>query len=132
MYRTDCAIALLDLGGSSRAKAIELFECTKAATRSDGNQHSSSMGMSGVSRGLSFVSFGHDNSPDAPFKAAFSFAALKKYAEKTDEWFGFSWRLGSPRYVDAAVMLRAGWQYDNVMDAAVKQFLKPGQRTELS
>ena len=65
------------------------------------------------------------------FQGAFSFAALKKYAEKFDEWFGLGWGLGSPKLVDVAVTLKFAWQKDEEMEAATKEFLKRGKRINL-
>lgn len=128
MYRTDCAIALLDLSGAARAKTVELIKAAKSATESDQNQHSVSMGDPEHSRGFSFVSAPESTPPDDVFKAAFSFAALKKYAEKFGEWYGLGWKKGSPRMVDVAVTLKFPWQEDVGMDSAVRQFLAPGRR----
>jgi hypothetical protein len=45
MYRTDVALALLDMSGAGRQKMVELIEKTKAASRLDGKGHSFSMGL---------------------------------------------------------------------------------------
>jgi hypothetical protein len=132
MYRTDCAIALLDMGGRARSKIVELIEAAKSATRADGKQHSVSMGAPEHSRGFSFVSLGDADSTDTVFKAAFGFAVLKKYAERFNEWFGFGWQLRSSTSVDSAIMLRFAWQQDEVMEATVKEFLRPGRRVNLT
>jgi hypothetical protein len=60
------------------------------------------------------------------FPATFRFAALKKYAEKFDEWFGLGWRLASPAVVDVALTLKFAWQKDEVMEAAVKRLPTTG------
>ena len=85
LYRTDCPIALLDMNGKARSKIVEVIDSAKSATRSDGEQHSISMGAPEHSRGFSFVSLPDADSIEAIFQAAFSFAALKKYAEKFNE-----------------------------------------------
>jgi hypothetical protein len=131
MYRTDCAIALLDMSGPARSKTMEVIEAAKSATRGDGKEHSVSTGAPEHSRGFSFVSVADADSVEAVFQAAFSFAALKKYAERFDEWFGLGWRLGSPATVDVALMLKFPWQKDEVMEAAVQQFIRPGRRIDL-
>jgi hypothetical protein len=131
MYRTDCAIALLDMNGEARSKILEIIEAAKSATRADGMQHSISTGASEHSRGLSFVSISSANSPEAIFQAAFSFAALKKYAEKFDEWFGLGWRVGSAKSVEVAITLKFKWRRDEVMESAVQEFLRPGRRIDL-
>jgi hypothetical protein len=89
------------------------------------------MGAPEHSRGFSFVSVAVDDSVETLFQAAFSFAVLKKYAEKFDEWFGLGWRLGSPATVDVALTLKFAWQKDEVMEAAVKEFIRPGRRIDL-
>jgi len=110
---------------------IEAIETAKSETRADGQQHSISMGAPEHSRGFSFVSLADADSVDTVFKAAFSIAALKKYAERFDEWFGMGWQLGSSRSVDVAVALKFGWQRDEKMDAAVQQFLRVGRKIVL-
>lgn len=132
MYRTDCAIALLDMNGPARSKTMEVIETAKSATRDDGKEHSVSMGAPEYSRGFSFVSVADADSLETLFQDAFSFAALKKYAEKFNEWFGLGWRLGSPKSADVAVTLKFEWEKDEVMEAAIKEFLKPGKRINLS
>ena len=132
MYRTDCAIALLDMGGRARSKIVELIKAAKSATRADGKQHSVSMGAPEHSRGFSFVSLGDADSTDTVFEAAFGFGVLKKYAERFNEWFGFGWQLRSSTSVDSAIMLRFAWQRDEVMEATVKEFLRPGRRVNLT
>jgi hypothetical protein len=56
MYRTDVAIALLDMGGAGRQKVVELLEKTKAATRLDGKGHSFSWEEHPVNREDSHLS----------------------------------------------------------------------------
>jgi hypothetical protein len=132
MYRTDVAIALLDMGGPGRQKVVELLEKTKAATRLDGKGHSVSMGGApGQSRGFSFVSAVGERTDEAIFDQAMSFACLKKYAEKYDEWFGLGWHKDSDRVVDIAVVLKGPWVKDEEMEGLVARFLKPGIRIDL-
>jgi hypothetical protein len=131
MYRTDVAIALLDMGGPGRQKVVELLEKTKAATRLDGKGHSVSMGGApGQSRGFSFVSAVGERTDEAIFDQAMSFACLKKYAEKYDEWFGLGWHKDSNRVVDIAVVVKGPWIKDEEMDGLAAQFLKPGIRID--
>jgi hypothetical protein len=131
MYRTDCGIALLDMGGQARANIMEQIEAAKSATRSDGKQHSVSIGAPEHSRGLSFVSVGDAHSVSEVFDIAFGFASLKKYSERYGEWFGLGWQLGSSRSVDAALMLKFAWEENAEMDAAVQELLRPGRRISL-
>jgi len=131
MYRTDCAIALLDMNGKARSKILEVIDAAKSATRADGEQHSISMGAPEHSRGFSFVSLSEANSVEATFQAAFGFAALKKYAEKFNEWFGLGWQVGSAKSADIAITLKFAWYKDEVMEAAVQEFLRPGRRIDL-
>ncbi|MBZ5705101.1 MAG: hypothetical protein LAN63_07080 [Acidobacteriia bacterium] len=130
MYRTDCAIALLDMGGPARSKIMELIETTKSMTRKDNGQHSISLDVPDQSRGFSFLSIPNAGSEGMGFEAATSFAMLKKYAQKLDEWFGLGWRLGSSRSVDVAVTLRFAWEKDDVMEKAVKRFLTAGRKID--
>jgi hypothetical protein len=131
IYRTDCAIALLDMNGKARSKILEVIDAAKSATRADGEQHSISMGAPEHSRGFSFVSLSEANSVEATFQAAFGFAALKKYAEKFNEWFGLGWQVGSAKSVDIAITLKFAWYKDEVMESAVQEFLRPGRRIDL-
>lgn len=131
MYRTDCAIALLDMNGKARSKIVEAIDSAKSATRADGEQHSISLGAPEHSRGFSFVSVSSANSAEAIFQAAFGFAALKKYAEKFDEWFGLGWQVSSTKSVDVAITLKFDWYRDEVMESAVQDYLRPGRRIDL-
>jgi len=131
MYRTDCAIALLDMNGKARSKIVEVIDSAKSATRADGEQHSISMGAPEHSRGFSFVSLPDADSMEAIFQAAFSFAALKKYAEKFNEWFGLGWQIASAKSVDIAITLKFEWHQDAVMEAAIRNYLRPGRRIDL-
>ena len=131
MYRTDCAIALLDMNGKARSKILEVIDAAKSATRADGEQHSISTGAPEHSRGFSFVSLSEARSAEATFQAAFGFAALqKKYAEKFNEWFGLGWQVGSAESVDVAMTLKFAWYKDEVMESAVQEFLRPGRRID--
>jgi hypothetical protein len=132
MYRTDVALALLDMGGAGRRKVVELIEKTKAATRLDGKGHSFSMGITtGQSRGFSFISAVGDRTDEAILDQAMGFAHLKKYAEKCEEWFGLGWHKDSDRVVDIAVTLKGPWVKDEEMEGLAARFLKPGIRVDL-
>ncbi|WP_130420212.1 hypothetical protein [Edaphobacter modestus] len=131
MYRTDCAIALLDMSGSSRAKVVEMVEKSKTATRNDGKGHSVSMGSPEQSRGFSFITAIGENAVEAIYEQAASFAMLKKYSERYDEWFGLGWHRDSAKAIDVAIGLRFPWQQDLVMEELAQRFLKSGTRIEL-
>ena len=132
MYRTDVALALLDMGSAGRQKVVELLEKTKEATRSDGKGHSVSMGGApGQSRGFSFITAVRERSDEAIFDQTMGFACLKKYAEKYDEWFGLGWHKDSDRVVDIAVAVRSPWAKNKEMEGLATQFLKPGIRIDL-
>ena len=131
MYRTDCVMALLDMSGPSRSKIMELIGSAKSATRIDREQHTLSFGVPEYSRGFSFMSLATASSTAAVFEAAAAFGLLKKYAEKSAEWFGLGWHLGSSRTVDAAVTLKFAWQKDEVMEEEVRQCLRPGKSIDL-
>jgi hypothetical protein len=131
MYRTDCAIALLEMSGPSRAKIIEVVEKAKAATCNDGRGHSVSMGSPEHSRGFSFITAVGENSVEAIYEQAASFAMLKKYAEKCTQWFGLGWHRDSAKAIDVAMAFQFPWQKDEVMDDLANRLLKPGIRIEL-
>jgi len=119
------------MNGKARAKLVEVIDSAKSATRTDGEQHSISMGAPEHSRGFSFVSISKTNAIEAIFQAAFGFAVLKKYAEKFDEWFGLGWQAGSSKSVDVAITLKFKWYRDDLMESAVQEFLRPGRRIDL-
>jgi hypothetical protein len=132
MYRTDVALALLDMGGAGRQKVVELIEKTKSATQLDGKGHSVSMGASaGQSRGFSFISAVGEKADEAILDQALGFAHLKKYSEKCDEWFGLGWHKDSDRVVDIAVVVKSPWVKDEEMERLATQLLKPGIRISL-
>lgn len=132
MYRTDVAVAFLDMDGPSRQKVVELLGKTKAATRLDGAGHSFSMaGAPGQSRGFSFISAVGQRTDEAIFEQAMKFACLKKYAEKCDEWFGLGWHRDSERIIDIAVAVKFPWVKDEEMDDLSARFLKPGTRIDV-
>jgi hypothetical protein len=106
LHRTDAALALLDLNGPSRKRFVEMLERTKKATRRDGSGHSFSMGSSEQSRGFSFITAIGEETDEAVFDQAMTFALLKKYAERCNEWFGFGWHKNSNRLVDVAISLK--------------------------
>jgi len=131
MYRTDVALALLDMGGAGRQKMVELIEKTKAASRLDGKGHSFSMGLTaGQTRGFSFVSAVGEKTDEAIFDQAMGFAHLKKYAEKCEEWFGLGWHKDSDRVADIAVVLKGPWVKDEEMEGLAARLLKPGLRID--
>jgi hypothetical protein len=132
MYRTDCAIALLDMSGPSRAKVLEMVEKSKAATRSDGKGRSISMGSPKQSRGLSFIITIGENTVEAIYEQAVNFATLKKYSERYDEWFGLGWHRDSVKGTDVAIALRFPWQQDAVMEELSKRFPISGTRIDLN
>lgn len=131
MYRTDCAVALLEMSGPSRAKILEMLGRAKAATRNDGKGHSVSMGSTEHSRGFSFITAVGDDSVEAIFEQAASFAMLKKYTERCTQWFGLGWHRDSAKTIDVAMTFQFPWQQDSVMEDLAKRFLKPGTRIDL-
>ncbi len=131
MYRTDCAIGLLDLGGPGRAKFVEMLEKTKSATRSDGKGHSFSMGSPELSAGFSFIVAVGEQTDEAIFEQAMAFAMLKKYAEKCDRWFALGWHRDSKRLIDIAIGINFPWERDDMMERATAEYLQPGTRIDL-
>jgi hypothetical protein len=131
LHRTDAALALLDMSGSSRKKFLEMIEKTKDSTRSDRSGHSFSMGSPEHSRGFSFITAVGEKTDDAVFEQAMPFALLKKYSEKCNEWFGFGWHKDSNRIIDIAVSLKFPWEEDGQMKDFANRFLKRGKRIDL-
>ena len=123
-------MALLDMGGSARAKLMELIEITKSQTYDDQQQHTFSMGMKGMSRGIAFVAAPRSHTHRELFEATVSFCVLKKYSEKCDEFFGFGWRADSSRIVDTSVAVKFRWEENAEMESAVRDFLRPGRRID--
>ena len=131
LHRTDAALALLDMSGPSRKKFLEMVEETKRSTQRDRSGHSFSMGSPEHSRGFSFITAVGEKTDEAVFEQAISFAMLKKYSEKCNEWFGFGWHKDSDRIIDAAVSLKFPWEEDEQMNDFTNRFLKPGKRYDL-
>jgi len=131
LHRTDAALALLDMSGPSRQKFLEMIEKTKDLTRRDDSGHSVSMGSSELSRGFSFITAVGEKTDEVVFEQAMSFAMLKKYSEKCNEWFGFGWHKDSDRIIDVAVSLKFPWEEDEQMKDFANRFLKPGERIDL-
>ncbi|MGH9689777.1 MAG: hypothetical protein ACRD4C_01500, partial [Candidatus Acidiferrales bacterium] len=65
------------------------------------------------------------------YRQAASFAMMKKYEAKCDEWTGFGWDIGSARAVDAAFVISQAWAFDAEMERLVKDNLRPGRRIEM-
>lgn len=131
LHRTDAALALLDMSGPSRKKFLDMMENAKDSTRRTRSGHSFSMGGSPErSRGFSFITAVGEKTDSAIFQQAMSFALLKKYAEKSDEWFGFGWHKDSNRIIDVAISLKFPWEEDEQMKDLAKRFLKPGKRID--
>ena len=131
MYRTDCAIALLDMSGPGRAKIVEMLENTRAVARKNRKGGSLSMGASGLSRGFSYMVATGERTTEAIYEQAYCFAMLKKYSEKCDEWFGLGWHIDSDRIVDVALVLKFPWEFDLTMERLVAEGLKVGKRIEI-
>jgi hypothetical protein len=131
MYRTDCAIALLDMSGPGRAKIVEVLENTRTVARSNRKGGSLSMGASDLSRGFSFMVATGERTTEAIYEQAYCFAMLKKYSEKCDEWFGLGWHIDSDRIVDVALSLKFPWEFDPTMERLVAEGLKVGKRIVL-
>jgi hypothetical protein len=131
LHRTDAAVGLLDMSGASRKKFLEMIEKAKDSTSRDHSGHSVSMGSQEHSRGFSFITVVGEKRDEAVFEQAMSFALLKKYSEKYNEWFGFGWRKDSSRIIDAAVSLKFVWEEDEQMKDFASRFLKPGKRIDL-
>jgi hypothetical protein len=89
------------------------------------------MGSSELARGFSFITVVGEKTDEAIFEQAMSFALLKKYAEKCNEWFGFGWHKDSSRVIDVAVSLKFSWEEDEQMKDVANRFLKPGRRIDL-
>lgn len=130
LHRTDAALALLDLSGASRKIFVDLLEKTRAATRRDRSGHSFSMGSPEHSRGFSFITAIGKKTDEAVYKQAMTFALLKKYAEKCDEWFGFGWHKDSTTLIDVVISLKFPWEVDEQMKGFAARFLKPGKRID--
>ncbi len=129
--RTDCAIALLDLGSPARKRFMEMVTQTKARTIEDKGLHSVSLLLKEGKRGLSFLSFDAHLDRNRLFEQVASFAMIKKYEAKCDEWVGFGWDIASDKVVDVAFFVSQKWSYDEEVERLVKEKLRPGHRIEL-
>jgi hypothetical protein len=130
-YRTDCAIALLELSSSARKRFMEMVTQTKARSTVDKGLHSVSLLLKDGKRGLSFVSFDAHLEKNRLFEQAASFAMMKKYESRCDDWIGFGWDIASNKSVDVAFFVSQKWSYDEEVEQLVKEKLRPGHRIEL-
>lgn len=130
-YRTDCAIALLDLSTAGRNKFIEMVTQTKEQSKHDGCLHSFSLVLAGGKRGLSFVSLDSKEKAGQLFMQSSGFAMAKKYDAKCDEWVGFGWDISSAKSVDVSFFISQPWTYDAEIEKVLKSVLRPGRRIEL-
>lgn len=118
------------MSGPARKKILEMIEKTKDLTRADHSSHSFSMGSPEHSRGFSFITVAN-KAKENLHERIMSFSMLKKYSEKSNEWFGLGWSESSTRIVDAAVSLKFEWQQDDRVQELANQFLRPGKRVNL-
>lgn len=120
--KTDVIFVLLDLNSSTRDKLIELIETTKSKSRDDGSKHSFFMGLDGKS-GISFVSTGL-NAIHPVGEEAYTYASLRKYMSKADNWIGIGTHGWSPYMADCIMMDTTPWTYDSEMEELVDDFHK--------
>jgi hypothetical protein len=130
-YKTDCAVRLLELGGKSREDFIKAMAQCKESTKLDNGMHSFSVVPKGAKFGLSFISMDTNGDHETLFRQVFSFATLKKYTEKCDEWVGFGWNKSSNEPVDLAVFIAFQWDKDAVLEELAQTQLKKGKKVIL-
>lgn len=130
-YATDCALALLDLSRRAEKEFMEMVGQTKERSRQDNALHSFSALPKGSSRGLSFVSFDARGDRLEIYRQVVSFALLKKYQSKLEEWVGFGWDVSSNRSVDVTFFVSQPWEYDAEVERLVSDKLNPGNRAEI-
>jgi len=123
-YKTDCAIKLLDLDSKSREFFIDSVEQSKEKTISDNKIHSFSAVLGNNKIGFSFLSMNAKNDVEKLFQNVFSFAVMKKYATKCNEWVGFGWDKNSKNLLDVAIFLSFDWQEDQEIARVVKKNLR--------
>jgi hypothetical protein len=130
-YRTDCAIALLDLSSSGREQLMEIINQTKALSTQDEGLHSCSLIVRGGKRGFSFVSFSAKGDKGQLLQQAVGFAIVKKYDSRCDEWIGFGWDIASSQMVDLTYFISQEWAPDAGIERIAKDTLRPGRRIEI-
>jgi hypothetical protein len=129
-YRTDCAIALLELSSFGREQFIEMVAQTKRRSIEDKGLHSLSLILKDGKRGFSFLSL-HANMDRARlFEQTAAFAMMKKYEARCDEWTGFGWDISSSRVVDVTFFVSQAWAHDAQVERLVRETLRPGHRVE--
>ena len=128
-YRTDCAIALLELGSSGRTQFMEMVAQTKQRSIEDKGLHSLSLVLNDGKRGLSFLSHAKTHRTQL-FEQAAAFAMMKKYQAKCDEWAAFGWDISSSRTVDVTFFVSQAWVHDAQVERLVQNTLRQGYRVK--
>lgn len=130
-FRTDCAMALLNLSGQGRKQFMEMLELTVERSKKDRSLHSFSVVNNDGKTGESFLCFDAGGEILGLFHQVVAFAMLKKYPSKCENWVGFGRDLASNRTVDTAFFASYPWSFDDKMEQMIRDRLRPGEKLNL-
>lgn len=122
---------LLDFDYKSRKSIADTAEMIKQQTKEDNALHSFSTTMKKVSLGFSFITMDAEANIESLYRQVFSFAVMKKYVTKCEEWVGLGWDKNSEQAIDVAVFLSFDWKEDSVTAELAKDNLKPGEMLDI-
>ncbi len=116
------SLALLELGWDAREtffrNAVELSE----RTRADGANHDMTMVLDDGEGGITFMC---DVDRESLQRNLFAYCQLKKHQCRCSRWVGIGRLVDSGNWVDEAIVIKAPWEYDEMMEEAVAQALPP-------
>lgn len=117
----DIACALLDLSGEARENFIKIAVKQRTAALSDGKMHDFSIPLPEANYGLTFY-FGLSRDNRELMKRLPSHCTIKKYQSKSDLWIGLLCLADTPGWIDAAVIFKDKWEYDEVIDELASEY----------
>lgn len=102
-YRSDIALAVLDLSGTDRAKFMEQVFQTMDSTKTDGQLHSISLfnGVDGNSRAIAFIGMDAVGDHAALRLELSTLASWKAGQGHCTEFFGIGWDCSTDKIIDA-------------------------------
>lgn len=114
--RLDTALALLDINGKERRKAVDLVEKLKRRSKLDALWHDATMIFKDL--GLTIMSCPPAESPDLAVRLA-TYCTMKKYQQRVERWVGFGCWEGPSDAVQCAFVLWGPWAPDPELDRLV-------------
>jgi len=115
-------LALLDLGWDARETFFRTaVEMTKR-TEKDGANRNATMVLDDGEGGITFMS---DVDRARLQRNLLGYCQLKKYQCRCSRWVGIGRLVGSGNWVDEAIVIKAPWEFDEALEAAVAEALQP-------